>query len=636
MNRILKRPVLQAASSSLCKILGPNAYNVSSYNFNASPTTYPSAGGQRNMCFQIPTNPVGISDVCSAMSAPLANPLHEIDACDKKGKEMEEHEKQIESGDVINLPDLLFTKNRDYLVRYIDNQRVMAEQLAGKIVVLFFVSLCNGNTGGVWGDYIRIHKDLYNDLKPENNYEIVFVGVNDYDPRFKRDIPEPHEYFEHLFSRMPWTAIPFSDVATRKRLQRTFGISENLYVPESFVVDSEGLVLFHGTFNVFGIYGTQGYPFSKEKIELLCSEDDAAVKQPSLKTLLGSSIRDYVISNTGDKVPINSLEDKVVALYFYEDGLTDDRITKRLERAYYKLAEKNKNFEVVFIYLSDTYHTDWTNIESFWEKFKTMPWLALPFKDPNHKKLKRLFGYELFRDYNDVYAAPTLVIFGAHGEFINPYGVDIILYADIQAYPFNRDKLAKLEVEKIKELKMEMLLDPRTVCTSKDGRQVQLCQLAGKRVILLFDKYGDGLVTGGSQKLLEDRYIHAKGSDDEFEVIHIVCHDNESLYNRLVTDVPWLLHPFGYSCASELFPGIFGFHSLAGYDCSGGTTCMIAFDQHGRVVRKTINLSVEDMDFPFYAGSMEEETFSLLTERLNWEYFDEAEQGIYSFKRTLR
>lgn len=159
-------------------------------------------------------------------------------------------------------------------------------------------------------------------------------------------------------------------------------------------------------------------------------------------------------------------------MHFYEDGLTDDRITERLKRAYYKLAEKNKNFEVVLIYLSDTHHTFSKNIESFWEKFKTMPWLALPFKDPNHKKLKRVFEYELIDDYNDVYAAPTLIIFGAFGEFINPYGADIILYADVQAYPFNRDKLATLEVEKIKELKMEMLLDPHIVCTSKDGREV--------------------------------------------------------------------------------------------------------------------------------------------------------------------
>lgn len=96
------------------------------------------------------------------------------------------------------------------------------------------------------------------------------------------------------------------------------------------------------------------------------------------------------------------------------------------------LAENNKCFEVVLIYLSDTSHTDSTNIDSFWEKIKTMPWLALAFKDL--MKLKRLFEYELFQDYNDIYAAPTLVIFGAHGEFINPYGADVMLYADIEAY----------------------------------------------------------------------------------------------------------------------------------------------------------------------------------------------------------
>lgn len=68
----------------------------------------------------------------------------------------------------------------------------------------------------------------------------------------------------------------------------------------------------------------------------------------------------------------------------------------------------------------------------------------------------------------------------------------------------------------------------------------------------------------------------------------------------------------------------------------GETSSMIAFDQDGRAVRKTINPSIEDMDFPFYDGSMEEEVFSQLTERLNWENFGEREEGIFSFKRTIR
>ncbi|KAK1355425.1 hypothetical protein POM88_048681 [Heracleum sosnowskyi] len=54
------------------------------------------------------------------------------------------------------------------------------------------------------------------------------------------------------------------------------------------------------------------YPFSGD-------ENLDFPEQPSLKTLLVSPERDYVISNKGEKVDIESLEDKVVALYFYED-----------------------------------------------------------------------------------------------------------------------------------------------------------------------------------------------------------------------------------------------------------------------------------------------------------------------------
>ncbi|KAK1377324.1 hypothetical protein POM88_033517 [Heracleum sosnowskyi] len=45
-------------------------------------------------------------------------------------------QKKIKKGDKINLHDLLFTKDRDYLVRYQDNQRVKAEHLAAKIISL--------------------------------------------------------------------------------------------------------------------------------------------------------------------------------------------------------------------------------------------------------------------------------------------------------------------------------------------------------------------------------------------------------------------------------------------------------------------------------------------------------------------
>ncbi|KAK1381385.1 hypothetical protein POM88_028134 [Heracleum sosnowskyi] len=48
--------------------------------------------------------------------------------------------KQIAKGDIVDLHDLLFTENRDYLVKYNDNRKVKAEHLAGKRRYLFTLS----------------------------------------------------------------------------------------------------------------------------------------------------------------------------------------------------------------------------------------------------------------------------------------------------------------------------------------------------------------------------------------------------------------------------------------------------------------------------------------------------------------
>ncbi|KAK1361518.1 hypothetical protein POM88_045992 [Heracleum sosnowskyi] len=48
---------------------------------------------------------------------------------------------KVTKGDVIDLREFLFTEYRDYLIRYNDNTKVKAEQLAGKVILLYFVSL---------------------------------------------------------------------------------------------------------------------------------------------------------------------------------------------------------------------------------------------------------------------------------------------------------------------------------------------------------------------------------------------------------------------------------------------------------------------------------------------------------------
>ncbi|KAK1354704.1 hypothetical protein POM88_047960 [Heracleum sosnowskyi] len=132
----------------------------------------------------------------------VSNPLTPRMNYVKEGMQAEprdEEDLNVREGDVINLPNLLFTENRDYLVKYNDDQKVKAAQLVGKAILLYFVPVC---------------------------IELC-------------------------------------------------------------------------------------YPFTDERISDLKSEDDEAAKQPSLETLLASPVRNYVISNKEDKVPIHTLKDKV-------------------------------------------------------------------------------------------------------------------------------------------------------------------------------------------------------------------------------------------------------------------------------------------------------------------------------------
>lgn len=525
----------------------------------------------------------------------------------------------IERGDIINLPELLFTKNRDYLVKYNSDEKVKAEQLAGKVIVILFISLAHD----LYLDEresITFLTDIYSELYPKGCFEVIFVAIDDAD-EFSNEKAllhscHSHKYFENVFSRMPWCAIPFSEPTSRKRLEKRFGVTGDS--PAAYVVDSKGMVLNCHACLEFRRYGTLGYPFTKQRIQLLKSEDDKATKQPSLQTLLGSPERDYLISNKGEKVPIHTLEDKVVALYFYEDGITDDEITIKLVRAYKELAKKEEKFEVVLLYLYDTHGTfDCTDKESFTKKFETMPWLALPFKDPNHKKLKRIFYYPW--DVDSSVRVPTLVIFGPHGEFVDPCGADILMNFELAAYPFTRKKLAKLHSEKMKELKLEKLWDQITVFRGKDGSQVPFSQLAGKKIVAIFQK-NQQWKPAKALEMLGDSYRDMKGSCDEFEVIHI---RDSSCDSEFDFNLPWGVQYFGegYSLSNELLSCVFGFYPYRSHKAFSGCS-LLAFDQKGNLVRRKLCPTLEDMDSPFRAGCMEKETMEQLNNVYRWYLWD--------------
>lgn len=107
------------------------------------------------------------------------------------------------------------------------------------------------------------------------------------------------------------------------------------------------------------------------------------------------------------------------------------------------------------------------------DTFKTMPWLALPFKDPVHKKLKRLFDYPLLGHTYSEKKAPCVVIIGPRGEYIEPCGAEILLKFGGSAFPFTRENLVISGTKNVKDLKLEMMCSPTTVFKRKDGSQVK-------------------------------------------------------------------------------------------------------------------------------------------------------------------
>ncbi|WOH15967.1 hypothetical protein DCAR_0935516 [Daucus carota subsp. sativus] len=354
---------------------------------------------------------------------------------------MQEELMGVKEGDILDLRKLLFTENRDYLIQC-DGNQLKAEQLAGKIVFVAVDDVDNS-----------FGKEMLSDPLPRTNLE---------------------DHFEDVFSFMPWTAIPFSDRTSRKRMDTRFGFRKGYCSDDMFIIDSTGVVLQTNALSCFKSYGSLGYPFSSERVKFLLSEWQAIAAQPTLEKLLSSPERDYVISNNGDKVPIHTLEDKVVALYFYADNKTTEtnRLTEELKMVYKELAKREENFEVVLLYLYDTNETTgYRTEESFWKTFKTMPWLALPYKDPNLKKLKIIYKYPKYYESSEKEVS-LLVIIGPHGEFCEPCGAEILSNYKLQGYPFTREKALQLETEIIKKLKLEMIWEPKTIFSRKDGTHV--------------------------------------------------------------------------------------------------------------------------------------------------------------------
>ncbi|KAI3698482.1 hypothetical protein L2E82_42057 [Cichorium intybus] len=417
--------------------------------------------------------------------------------------------------DVHDIKSILTSTERDYLVSNKGDQ-VAISTLKGKKVGLYFSASwcppCQRFTPNL--------VEVYNELIPKGDLEIVFISAD-----------EDIDSFTAYFSKMPWLAVPFSDSKTRESLDESFKVNG---IPHLVFLDENGKVMTDRGVEIISEYGSEAYPFTPERVKEIKDQEEEARKNQSLKSILESPSRDFVISANGKMVNITDLEGKTVGLYFVLSSFKKSTdFTPTLVKVYNELKSKQENFEIVMIPLDD-------NEESFKKELENIPWLSLPLKDKKCQKLVRYF---------ELSTLPTLVIIGPNGQTLHPNVADAIEEHGVTAYPFTPDKFDELEkTEKAKQesqtLESVLVSGDLDYVIGKDGNKVRVSDLVGKHVLLYFSAHWCPPCRAFTPKLVET-YHEIKKKHEDFEVVFISSDRDKDSFVEYYDTMPWLALPFG-------------------------------------------------------------------------------------------
>ncbi|PWA52700.1 C1-like protein [Artemisia annua] len=108
----------------------------------------------------------------------------------------------------------------------------------------------------------------------------------------------PPNLIDVYFSKMPWLAVPYADTKTREALDGCFEVRG---IPNLLCLDESGKVLTDNGVMIIGEYGSEGYPFTPERVKEIKDQEEEARKNQSLRTILESPSRNYICTADGDK-----------------------------------------------------------------------------------------------------------------------------------------------------------------------------------------------------------------------------------------------------------------------------------------------------------------------------------------------
>ncbi|XP_021742650.1 probable nucleoredoxin 1 [Chenopodium quinoa] len=445
---------------------------------------------------------------------------------------------------VHDLPSILSSTRTHFLLRN-NFLQVSIDILKGKKVGLYFAaSWC-----GQCRRFTSVLVEAYNKLKSqEKDFEVVVITAD-----------EDDESFDKCFLKMPWLAIPFSDSKTCDNLDELFEVEE---IPHLVILDENGKILTDNGVDIIHDYEAEGYPFTSERIKILKEQEEKARKEQTLKSILVSSSRDFVLSANGKKVSVSELEGNTVGLYF---SLSSYRscmnFTPVLVDVYKELKAKGEKFEIVLISLDD-------DEELFSQGLASMPWYSLPFKGKICVKLARYFNLSTL---------PTLVIVGPDGKTLHTNAKETIEDHGFEAYPFTSERFQELaQIEKARQeaqtLESILISGKQDFVIDTCGTKVPVSRLVGKNILLYFAAHWCPPCRAFLPKLVE-AYQQIKAIDNNFEVIFISSDKDLTSFEEFFTAMPWLAIPFGdkrEAYLSRIFK-VFGAPKLVAIGSDGKT-----------------------------------------------------------------
>ncbi|KAK4854299.1 hypothetical protein QYF36_021898 [Acer negundo] len=407
------------------------------------------------------------------------------------------------------------TNVADLFVRSNGN-KVAYSELDEKIIALYFAASscvqCN--------HFTPILIEAYDDLiSLKKNFEIILVSADNDESSFQKH-----------FSTMPWLALPHSNQTACDHFKSLYAIAET---PHLIILNQKGDLLSSNGVSLVFEFGSTGYPFTTERIKQLRDEEEMKKKNQSLKSVLATPTRDFVISNDGKVVPISELEGKLVGLYVSLGSFRAcQNFTPKLVDFYTSLKEKGESFEIVYVSLED-------EKESFENEFVKMPWLVIPFGDRSLKKLPVYFKLN---------ALPTLLILGSDGKTLCPNVCDYIAEFGIQAYPFSPEKLTALDElrnARVESQTLESLLvsDELDFVIGKDNIKVPVSELVGKTVLFYFSRKICPPCRAFTPKLAKT-YQEIKAKHPDFEVIFVSLDNDQESFYKYYSEMPWLALPY--------------------------------------------------------------------------------------------